>query len=54
MQDAYVRLKNAESVKEVALDLGYTQLSNFSRDFKQFYGFSPSLLRRPGPLWSFK
>src|SRR4051812_41412014 len=30
MHHAYSRLKQAQSVKEVAMDLGYTQVSNFS------------------------
>jgi transcriptional regulator GlxA family with amidase domain len=31
-----------KSVKEVALDLGYRDPCNFSRDFRRFHGVSPS------------
>lgn len=53
MKDAYERLQNGTSVKVVALDLGYRQISHFSRDFKRKFGISPSLLlpsarRKPG------
>ncbi len=36
------------SVKQAALTLGYTQVSHFSRQFKAFYGISPSRLRTEG------
>ncbi len=44
LQEAYSRLKSGARVKEVAYDLGYKQLSHFSREFKKQYGISPSLL----------
>ena len=44
LREAYARLKRGMRVKEVAYDLGYTQLSNFSRDFKKEYGITPSFL----------
>lgn len=31
-----------ESIKEVAMDLGFKQLSHFCREFKQAYGITPS------------
>ena len=34
-------LVKGDTVKCVALQLGYTQLSNFSRDFKCFFGCTP-------------
>jgi AraC-like DNA-binding protein len=37
-------LQGAQSVKEVAFELGYKQLSHFSRDFKSHHGISPSVL----------
>ena len=33
LQESYDRLRKGERVKEVAYDLGYSQLSNFARDF---------------------
>lgn len=43
-----LRLKNAredllmgKTIKEAALEAGYRELSNFSRDFKKAYGASP-------------
>ena len=39
---AWRRLETAESVKEVAIDLGYTQASTFSRSFKDRFGITPS------------
>jgi len=41
MHEALIALTEAESIKEVAFQLGYSQLSNFSRDFKKFHGFCP-------------
>jgi AraC-like DNA-binding protein len=35
-------LTTAQSVKQVALSLGYTQMSQFSRDFKAQFGCAPS------------
>jgi AraC-like DNA-binding protein len=39
---AYTRLQRGERIKCVAYDLGYKQLSHFSRDFKRFFGIPPS------------
>ena len=55
MSDAYQKLQQGDSVKEVAFDLGYKQHSHFSRDFKNRFGVSPSFLlpsarRQHGPL----
>jgi len=36
------RIKAGDRVKEVALDLGYKQLSHFSREFKRVYGLPPT------------
>lgn len=44
MRDAYGRLIRGAMVKEVAFDMGYKQLSHFSRDFKDYFGVSPSYL----------
>ena len=44
LRQAYSQLTSGLSVKEVAFDLGYKQLSHFSRDFKGYYGVNPSLL----------
>ena len=42
---AFARLQNGERIKCVAYDLGYKQLSHFSRDFKRFYGVPPSAIQ---------
>ena len=46
---AYQKLCNGEPIKCVALDLGYKQLSHFSRDFKKQYGCAPRFLDRAQP-----
>ena len=43
---AYQRLLAGEPIKCVAIDLGYKQLSHFSRDFKNRYGCAPKFLER--------
>src|SRR5687767_12371288 len=45
LRQAYERLKTGETVKGVAYDLGYKQLSHFSRDFKNSYGVAPRYLQ---------
>jgi AraC-like DNA-binding protein len=45
---AYQRLNAGESIKFVALELGYKQLSHFSRDFKRQYGCAPRFLDHNG------
>ena len=44
MQTAYARITAGETVKEVAYDLSFKQLSHFSRVFKQAFGVPPSTL----------
>ena len=44
LHEAYRRLKAGSRVKEVAYDLGFTQLSHFSLVFKKAHGISPSFL----------
>ena len=44
MRTAYARITAGESVKEIAYDLSFKQLSHFSRVFKQAYGVPPSTL----------
>lgn len=44
LKQAYDALKEGKSVKEVAFDFGYKQVSHFSREFKNHFGISPSLL----------
>ena len=44
LDEAYTRLRAGSRVKEVAYDLGYTQLSHFSREFKKVHGIAPTLL----------
>jgi len=38
---AYQLLKEGQRLKQVAFDLGYKQMSHFSRDFKGFFGDPP-------------
>ena len=47
MCEAYSRLKAGQRVKEVAIDLGYKQVSHFSRDFKLAYGVPPRAVSPP-------
>ena len=42
LREAGDRIRAGGRVKEVALDLGYKQLSHFSREFKRAYGLPPS------------
>jgi AraC-like DNA-binding protein len=44
---AYRRISNGEQIKAVAFDLGFKQLSHFSRVFKQVHGVPPRMVRRP-------
>lgn len=46
LQEAYSRLKAGQTIKQAAFDLGYKQLSHFSRDFKMHFGVSPRFLAR--------
>ena len=50
LQKAYSRLTSGERVKQVAIELGYKQLSHFSREFKRFYGVPPRFLTSQEPL----
>ena len=43
---AYEKIIGGSSIKSAALDLGYKQLSQFSRDFKKQFGCAPSFLER--------
>ena len=49
MREAYQRLKNGQTVKEVAYSLGYKQLSHFSADFKKYFGAAPRFLASAQP-----
>jgi AraC-like DNA-binding protein len=42
LRHAYQRLSEGCLVKETAFSLGYKQVSHFSRNFKDHYGFCPS------------
>jgi AraC-like DNA-binding protein len=44
LDEAFNRIKAGEPIKVVALELGYKQLSHFSRAFKQAYGAAPTHL----------
>jgi AraC family transcriptional regulator len=39
---ADVLLRETDTIKEVAIQLGYSQASHFCRQFKQYFGFTPS------------
>jgi AraC-like DNA-binding protein len=41
---AYERIRSGESVKFVAFELGFKQLSHFSRAFKEAHGVPPRLI----------
>ena len=47
LNQAYSVLKTGKSVKEVAFEHGYKQVSHFSREFKSHFGVSPSFLSAP-------
>lgn len=44
LDQARTQLREAQSVKEVAFDAGFKQVSHFSRDFKRRFGYSPSTI----------
>ena len=44
---AYRRIAAGEQIKAVAFDLGFKQLSHFSRVFKQVHGVPPRMVRKP-------
>jgi AraC-like DNA-binding protein len=48
LQQAYGRIAAGESVKCVAYDLHFKQLSHFSRVFKEAYGVAPTLVSPQG------
>lgn len=52
MREAVIRIRAGVRVKEIALDLGYKQLSHFSREFKRAHGTPPTRLPAKGPLKS--
>ena len=45
MRKAVVLIARGSSVKEAAFQLGYKQVSYFSRVFKQTHGLAPALMR---------
>jgi AraC-like DNA-binding protein len=45
LQRAYKRLLAGDRIKEVALELGFKQLSHFSRVFKARFGYPPRTLQ---------
>jgi len=47
LKQAYTSLQSGKSVKEVAFEHGYKQVSHFSREFKSQFGISPSFLSIP-------
>jgi transcriptional regulator GlxA family with amidase domain len=53
LREAYDSLKEGKSVKEVAFDFGYKQVSHFSREFKAHFGIAPSLLLTATPAQRF-
>jgi AraC-like DNA-binding protein len=42
-------MRRGQMVKEAASELGYSQPSQFSREFKLFYGMPPSTADHPAP-----
>jgi len=51
LEHAYQRVAAGEPVKYVAFDLGFKQLSHFSRCFKERYGVPPSAVSHAGDPW---
>lgn len=49
VSQAYGRIVAGETVKSVAYDLGFKQLSHFSRVFKGIYGVAPTFISRHHP-----
>ena len=45
---AYARVVSGEPIKAVAYDLGFKQLSHFSRVFKEVHGVAPSFISPRG------
>ena len=45
---AYARVVSGEPIKAVAYDLGFKQLSHFSRVFKEVHGIAPSFISPRG------
>lgn len=52
LDHAYHRVSAGESVKYVAFDLGFKQLSHFSRSFKEKYGVPPSAISHDPVGWA--
>lgn len=48
LTQAMTCLKEGSTVKETSFNLGYKQVSHFSREFKRFHGLSPAEVQR-GP-----
>ena len=46
MNEAYLLFLDKRSVKETALRVGYSDIFQFSRAYKRFFGFSPSETRQ--------
>lgn len=42
MDRAYSKIAQGKMIKEVALEMGYSDMYAFSRQFKKYYGYSPS------------
>lgn len=54
MTRAGLLLAAGQSAKSIALELGYSQLANFSRDFKHHHGRCPTAFApRPDPFTAF-
>jgi len=45
------RLREGGAVKEVAMDLGYTQTASFSREFLACYGVQPTTFVQRSAMW---
>ncbi|MGZ8920135.1 MAG: helix-turn-helix domain-containing protein [Limisphaerales bacterium] len=47
LNEALTSLKDCDSIKEVAFELGYKQPSHFTRDFKKKFGVPPRAMVHP-------
>ena len=49
LRKLYPQLQKGNLIKEVAAAGGFSQPSNFTRKFKEYYGKNPSAVRGLGP-----
>ena len=51
MKQAAAALKESNrTITDIAIDLGYTSIHHFTKQFTSFYGANPSVYRKKTPL----